>query len=377
MDKNVNYDEIISLLKNEFIETMELEPFYYEGVEVIIGKEQQFMYEEDFKPNNIYGVVRFGATDINFGSQVVPITLTFLSEQNNIELAQNLLYTFAQTYNLTRSFDNTIQQVYTSPEITSNFNLAYDGFKSIMFLSGTFIISKNANFYKFKNYDSSTVIVESYEQNYENEYFLGFGTTDEEILTNKQTFQEKVGYDTIDTFIFKYLGRNNYNAKWSLNDIELTEDISYYGIVCENEYIEQMDGLENKFTFTIVTNYKSYDIEKYDFEVPVIDSKLSVNIELDTQPFYNMNNFTSSVARNGTIIINLTTFLLNDVKLINDCLAICVKDVKKIKAGVNNTFKLGVIFKSGVQLIDDFKLSNFDLNQSIGNIPVVNLVFTN
>ena len=85
MDKNVNYDEIISLLKNEFIETMELEPFYYEGVEVIIGKEQQFMYEEDFKPNNIYGVVRFGATDINFGSQVVPITLTFLSEQNNID----------------------------------------------------------------------------------------------------------------------------------------------------------------------------------------------------------------------------------------------------------------------------------------------------
>lgn len=377
MDKNVNYDEIISLLKNEFIETMELEPFYYEGVEVIIGKEQQFMYEEDFKPNNIYGVVRFGATDINFGSQVVPITLTFLSEQNNIELAQNLLYTFAQTYNLTRGLDNTIQQVYTSPEITSNFNLAYDGFKSIMFLSGTFIISKNANFYKFKNYDSSTVIVESYEQNYENEYFLGFGTTDEEILTNKQTFQEKVGYDTIDTFIFKYLGRNNYNAKWSLNDIELTEDISYYGIVCENEYIEQMDGLENKFTFTVVTNYKSYDIEKYDFEVPVIDSKLSVNIELDTQPFYNMNNFTSSVARNGTLIINLTTFLLNDVKLINDCLAISVKDVKKIKAGVNNTFKLGVIFKSGVQLIDDFKLSNFDLNQSIGNIPVVNLVFTN
>lgn len=377
MDKNVNYDEIISLLKNEFIETMELEPFYYEGVEVIIGKEQQFMYEEDFKPNNIYGVVRFGATDINFGSQVVPITLTFLSEQNNIELAQNLLYTFAQTYNLTRGLDNTIQQVYTSPEITSNFNLAYDGFKSIMFLSGTFIISKNANFYKFKNYDSSTVIVESYEQNYENEYFLGFGTTDEEILTNKQTFQEKVGYDTIDTFIFKYLGRNNYNAKWSLNDIELTEDISYYGIVCENEYIEQMDGLENKFTFTVVTNYKSYDIEKYDFEVPVIDSKLSVNIELDTQPFYNMNNFTSSVARNGTLIINLTTFLLNDVKLINDCLAISVKDVKRIKAGVNNTFKLGVIFKSGVQLIDDFKLSNFDLNQSIGNIPVVNLVFTN
>lgn len=377
MDKNVNYDEIISLLKNEFIETMELEPFYYEGVEVIIGKEQQFMYEEDFKPNNIYGVVRFGATDINFGSQVVPITLTFLSEQNNIELAQNLLYTFAQTYNLTRGFDNTIQQVYTSPEITSNFNLVYDGFKSIMFLSGTFIISKNANFYKFKNYDSSTVIVESYEQNYENEYFLGFGTTDEEILMNKQTFQEKVGYDTIDTFIFKYLGRNNYNAKWSLNDIELTEDISYYGIVCENEYIEQMDGLENKFTFTVVTNYKSYDIEKYDFEVPVIDSKLSVNIELDTQPFYNMNNFTSSVARNGTLIINLTTFLLNDVKLINDCLAISVKDVKKIKAGVNNTFKLGVIFKNGVQLIDDFKLSNFDLNQSIGNIPVVNLVFTN
>ena len=90
-----------------------------------------------------------------------------------------------------------------------------------------------------------------------------------------------------------------------------------------------------------------------------------------------MNNFTSSVARNGTLIINLTTFLLNDVKLINDCLAISVKDVKKIKAGVNNTFKLGVIFKSGVQLIDDFKLSNFDLNQSIGNIPVVNLVFTN
>ena len=60
-----------------------------------------------------------------------------------------------------------------------------------------------------------------------------------------------------------------------------------------------MDGLENKFTFTVVTNYKSYDIEKYDFEVPVIDSKLSVNIELDTQPFYNMNNFTSSVARNA------------------------------------------------------------------------------
>lgn len=377
MSKNINYDEIINLIKNEFIETMEMNPTYYEGVNFVLSREQFFVYKENFEPNTIYAVIKFGSTSVDFGSQVVPVTLNVLSEQNNIEIAQNLLNEFAETYNLTRGFDNTIQQIYTSPQITSNFNLMFSGYKSVMFLSGTFIISKNANFYKIKSYNSDVVCVESYKQNYENEYFLGFGTTDEEILANEQTFQEKVGYSTIDTFVFKYLGRTGYNAKWSLNGTELNEDISFYGLVCEDQYIEQMDGLENKFIFTVVTNYESYDTEKYNFEVPTIETTINTSYQSDSQPFYNTKNFTKSEIKAGTIVINMISFLLDDVELLNTCLAISMKDLGRVPEGVNKKLKTGLIFKNGIKLIEDFSLVDFTIKGAIGDIPVVSITLTN
>ena len=82
---------------------------------------------------------------INFGQTVLPVNFNCIAEQNKIEVCQKLLLEYAQTYNLATNADETIKQFYTSPSNASNFNEMFVGFRSVFFMSGTFLISYNSN----------------------------------------------------------------------------------------------------------------------------------------------------------------------------------------------------------------------------------------
>jgi hypothetical protein len=141
----INVETIMNLLTKEILEIMHSDEEYYSQFTVILSNEQQFVKTADRKSGNIYIVVKFMEATLNFGQSVLPITISAVSERNKLEACQKLLLELAQAYNLTSSDDGTIKQVFTSPSVLSNFADVDFGFRSLMFMSGTFLISENSN----------------------------------------------------------------------------------------------------------------------------------------------------------------------------------------------------------------------------------------
>lgn len=153
--EELNFDEILTLIQGQLLEYMNSTDENYEkykNTNIILSREQQFMKLKDKDPNAIYIVVKFGQADIAYGQTVLPVTLIALAEQNRLDLAYNMLYGYAQTYNLQRTEDGTINQVYESPNITGNFNVVYEGYRSVVSMSCAFVIGKNSNEYKVYYY---------------------------------------------------------------------------------------------------------------------------------------------------------------------------------------------------------------------------------
>lgn len=147
MENKVTYEEILFLIKNELIETMEDNYDYYKDYEFVIDLEQQFIKNYDKKNdyNKIFIVLSFGATAVTHGQIVLPVIFKALSEQNRLEVCQSLLTDFALKFNLKMNDEGTIRQVLETPTVSSNFNLTHEGFRSVLTMSGTFIISNDTN----------------------------------------------------------------------------------------------------------------------------------------------------------------------------------------------------------------------------------------
>lgn len=147
MENKVTYEEILFLIKNELIETMEDNYDYYKDYEFVIDLEQQFIkkYDKQNDYNKIFIVLSFGATAVTHGQIVLPVIFKALSEQNRLEVCQSLLTDFALKFNLKMNDEGTIRQVLETPTVSSNFNLTHEGFRSVLTMSGTFIISNDTN----------------------------------------------------------------------------------------------------------------------------------------------------------------------------------------------------------------------------------------
>lgn len=141
----INTEMILELINKQLTEVMLKDEEFYSNYNFILSNEQQFVKDKERKKGTIYLVVKFMPASIDFGQTILPITLNAVAERNKIEVCQQLLLEYAQTYNLTTSEDETIKQVYTSPSMLSNFNEVYDGFRSLLYMSGNFLISSNSN----------------------------------------------------------------------------------------------------------------------------------------------------------------------------------------------------------------------------------------
>ena len=162
----LDFDEILTLIQGQLYEYMNAPENNgkYNGYNLILSKEQQFMKLKDKDPNALYIVVKFGAADVVFGQTVLPATITALTEQNRLDATYSLLYEYAQKYNLHRANNETINQVYESPIVSSNFNPIYEGFRSIVTMSAAFVIGKNSNEYKVYYYYTDESGKESAEE---------------------------------------------------------------------------------------------------------------------------------------------------------------------------------------------------------------------
>lgn len=143
----IDVEKIIDLLEQQFGEVLAEDEDYFSETRFVLSNEQQYVKKKDRAQNTIYIVVKFMPASINFGQVVLPFTLSAVSEHNNIEKCQRLLLDFSQYWNLKTVgvSDYSVFQLYSSPNVNSNFNEVYDGFRSVFNMSGTLLISKNSN----------------------------------------------------------------------------------------------------------------------------------------------------------------------------------------------------------------------------------------
>lgn len=345
----IEHSEVINIIRNSLLEIMDEDYYYYKDYNVVLAKEQEFIKLKQAKPNSIYIVIKFGSASINFSQTVLPITLTAMSEQNKLDVCQKLLSDFVNKYNLETSDDSTIRQIYELPVVTSNFNKVFEGFRSILFVNGYFVISKNANFYELESAKEDT----SYH--YNEEYINNFSIENDKFLIG---VNNKEG-----TYSFTY----SYGS-WYVNGFEtnLEEIKTKYGITFNLKVgASMLPNSEELFKIVYDNLWEP---------IPLLSFNFNADFQLDSQPFFNRSNFSESIAKYGVLSFNINTYMLNDIDIVNKAFQMALKQTD---ASINKTFKLKIKLKNGIELQDKFKLLSVNSQQNIAEIPVVSLSFTN
>lgn len=372
----INYDEIKNMIKNNLIETMEDNYNFYQEYNVEVEVEQQFIKKGKINPNTIYIVIRFGKAAVSFGQTVVPITMTAISEENKLNVCQRLFMDFSHKYNLKRNDDSTIQQIYESPEVSTNFNYVFAGIRSTFVISGLLIISKNANFFTY--YYLKDGALQTKIQNIEGNFVdsSDYLMIDVDIVDEKKFLNaignKKGSYEfTFDRrFDFERGERNDLyriNIATHQSFTDKKEFEQYYGL--KLEIYDEMNGGDSIGSFKI-------DVEDLEEEIPTLQQTFDGTTQLDTQALYNTYNFTTSVAKIGTLALNFSTYLLDNIQIVNDVLGVYFQDLTNYPDGIETRFKIKISMKNGVSIIRDFRVVSCGASQTIGDIPTINMAFT-
>lgn len=152
-----NPDDVIAIVQKGLNEIITSDSFY-NGYSFKMSNEQYYIPDEErkFGKNTIFVVIKMMKATLDFNQIIVPFTLTALSEQNNIAVCQKLFLEYAQTFNLTDGNGRTAladendqnsyttfmyKQSYDTPVYTSHFNEVYDGYRSVLTLTGNILIN--------------------------------------------------------------------------------------------------------------------------------------------------------------------------------------------------------------------------------------------
>lgn len=356
-ERKINYDNIMKEIKNQLMTVIEEDYTYFKNYKFVISSEQQFIKDSDIDPNNIFIVVRFLPASVNMGQIVLPMTITALSEQNNLKVCQTLFNDLSQAYNLKTSGDKKTRFIYESPRVFGNFTSVADGFRSLIQVSATFVVSENANFFTVKYCESKKEKgIESIEYN--------SGKVE---IVDEEKFLKK--FSELGTYSFVRA------SGWLLNAVEPEtiansddEMLSKYGIFIDDGLLN--DTRDFSVTVNIVKKVKVIE------EIPIITKDFNFNNTLDTQPFFNTNNIANSVARYGTFNISFALYLLSDVQIVNDILDIlCLANSEDANTSVDKKFYLEVEFQSGHKISNYFRLAGVNGKENIGDIPMINVTF--
>lgn len=359
-------NQILNIITSEIAEIMNSKPEYYGEYSVEISEEQQYYKMNRQDPGKIYIVVKFLDAPLNFEQIIMPINIQAISEQDKLEVCRTLLFEFASKYNLYKmSFedeDQTMQQYYNSPYVLSNFNEIFEGFRSLLFVSGTFLITNNANYctayfspVEIGDKNKKEECVVTLERELNGETFI------ENLTINLSRFKKKLKKEGIklEDKTYQFILDN----VWKLEGKSLGKDSLYdYGI--KNEYfVEKNDIIKVKYT----SGWQKIEC-------------LSVNavcdISLDSQPFFDNDNFVESVGKFGTFSFNITSYLFKN-DFLNKCLAVWLRKLSKAPMGINTDFNLLLEFDDDDNyVITKFKLSSFSLQEVVGDIPLVSITFS-
>lgn len=371
----LDFDEVLTLIQGQLYEYMNApeNKEKYKGYNLIMSKEQQFMKLKDKDPNALYIVVKFGAADVVFGQTVLPATITALTEQNRLDATYSLLYEYAQKYNLHRANNETINQVYESPTVSSNFNPIYEGFRSIITMSAAFVIGKNSNDYTVYYY-------------YTEKQFDG-------VKNGENTYKDVTYADEVPQISasFAFVGNPDTQAFYNSHDFTRSEigfgavTVGFTTLVLSDNRLIN-DILDILGTVSPADNDKVFVLGDYTNKY-MLDDTIAPSDETIRAKLEGLNY------ADGTLVYPQSTWgNLSVIAEKNDSLWryqgkkwAMVDQLKKkpsvsynsdIDGKVNKTFKLGTVFRDGKHArVKEYKLTNATSAQEIGQIPAISLAF--
>ena len=196
------YDKIVELVKEEITRVTYLNEDFYSGYTFKIANEQFFDVERDQEmilsnedgnqttslQKTIYIVLKFSSTSISFGQNIIPASIEVLSESGSNEVAQKLMSDFTSLYNTSMDSSYKIKQIYQAPVNTSNFNEAFNGFRSVLSIECLYLYSEDAKY--------SEIYYVTTEDDVETEHkidFIKFGASFSNTLDTKAFYTSNNG----------------------------------------------------------------------------------------------------------------------------------------------------------------------------------------
>lgn len=362
----VNFDYMMRLIESQFNEIIYSGDCTYRGYFVTVAKEQDFNRIQDKHPNHIYIVVKFLAASLNYGQTLLPITITAVSEDRKLDVCQKLLFEFADRNNL-KLTDGKIKQFYTSPQVISNFEEIYDGFRSILYVSGTFLISEKSLTYDYYFYN---LVFDGHSDNIGgngNNDLAGDVKIDEEYFANNIIHGQRFYDEYVFEYVYNAEGErgywNVYLTKNGVKETKLNINIKDFPWLIVNTNNLPMD--EN---FTFVVKYKKEQIER-------LSGGDSNDIQHDTQLFFHTANDMKSQGKSKTRVLSLSTYII-DTPFVNKAIAVWLGDKTYAPNDINTLFVVGVEYSNGLKGIKSFKLASYTQQDYIGEFPTANIVLT-
>jgi len=350
-DELLNFKYVLDIIKEQFAAVLSTDPNYYSQYKFEIENEQYYVPDEERESDRIYIVIKFSPAQIDYGQDIIPLTIEAISEQNGLTAAQRLLMDYAQIFNLNTLLRDgkTIYQNYTSPNVVSNFNSIYDGFRSVLILSGVFLLSSNINRVKLKYYDGNYAAFDYIKSvNNLNTYVADY------VFYNKK--------------IYRWVAPDNQYEEWNFTDrfylpIGLHDEYVYADLfeTPDEQKVYMWDSEKNKYVVT--------DGE----EIDILNFNDNYDATPDTQPYYERNNFTDSVVKYGTYSFTLVSFLIKST-LHNKILKMISR-----KRNVNNNFFFKISFDEeelNMPLLQ-YKCIHAVKQQNKGEMPSIAISFTN
>lgn len=350
----LNFKYVVDIIKEQFEAVLSTDPEFYSQYVFDIVNEQYFVPDEEREPNRIFIVIKFSAAQIDYGQDIMPLTIQAVSESNGLLAAQRLLLEYAQIFNLNTLMRDgkTIYQNYTTPNVISNFEVVYEGFRSVLILSGVFLLSSNINRITLKYYDGDYAL-------------LSFP----EYTADSLPSTTNLGY--------VYVYYNNKIYKWNSNESKYDEWdftdrlMANIGLNDESVPVDMFETPDESKIYVWDSENNKYVVSDGE-TIDILNFTDTFDATPDTQPYFETKNFTDSIIKYGTYSFNIVSFLIKN-NLNNKILRIISR-----RKTMNNNFYFKIKMDNGLDMpLLKFKLISATKQQNKGEMPSMALAFTN
>lgn len=109
------------------------------NVEFKISEEQEFISDENKKPDVLYVVYKQMVGPTSWNVKSVPYQILIMSEENQLEFAKAIANKFVEENNFATTYtgDTLIKHAYSQPSVLSNFDQVDTGVRSIIYIPTT------------------------------------------------------------------------------------------------------------------------------------------------------------------------------------------------------------------------------------------------